>query len=452
LRRRAAYQLCASGHTVEGRGVLEGVLRSVGMSMPRSLWQAILRWQWYRLRIWLRGFGYRERHESEVSERDLLRLDVAWAVTAGLSMIEPVSGMGFQGFNLLLALRVGEPHRLARALAWEAAARTVPGQSGMPLAIRLQAMALELAQRLDDSYALGLVQLANGMDELCVGHWANACHPLKQASALFQERCRGASWERGTAELFLLRTLLMMGEFAEAGRLSAPMLKDARERGDLYSAIMNGAYIGANVHLAGDDISAARGLVRELVGEWPSHEFNTQHLHALWGETCIDLYAEEGTAAWDRLNRAWPLTREPQNVQIIRSWMLSFRCRSALAAARQASIRNRTALLNAALADARRLERLGMNFAVALAQLARAAIASSRGDQAKAREQLTRAIEGLDAVHMHSFAAAARWRLGSLLVGQEAQTLVNQADSWMRSQAIENPSRMVAMHAPGFPT
>ncbi len=195
----------------------------------------------------------------------------------------------------------------------------------MPFSTRLRAVAFALAQRLDDPYALGLVHLASGMAELCVGRWPSACVLLRQAIAVFQERCRGVSWERSTAELFLLRCLLMMGEFAEAERLSVPMLKDARERGDVYSAIMNGAYVGANVYLAADDVAAARDLVRELVGEWPSQEFNIQHLHALWGVTCIDLYCEEGTAAWDRLNRVWPLTRGPQNVQLIHIWMLAFR-------------------------------------------------------------------------------------------------------------------------------
>ena len=256
---------------------------------------------------------------------DLHRIDVAWAVTAGLSMIEPVSGVAFQGLNLLLALRTGEPHRLARALAWEVNIPMMPGKSGMPLSTRLRAVALALAQRLDDPYALGLLHLSSGIAELCVGRWPSACDLFRQAIAVFQRRCRGVTWERGTAELFLLRCLLMMGEFAEAERLPVPLLKDARERGDLYSAIMNGAYIGANVYLAADDVAAARDLVRELVGEWPSQEFNIQHLHALWGVTCIDLYCEEGTTAWDRLTRVWSLTRGPQNVQVIRIWMLAFR-------------------------------------------------------------------------------------------------------------------------------
>ncbi len=132
LRRRAAYQFCASGHVAEGRNVLVRVLGSVGMSLPRSLLRAILLWQWYRSRLWIQGLKYQEREAAQVPERDLHRIDVTWAVSAGLSMIEPVTGAAFQAHNLLLALQAGEPHRLARALAWEAACRTMPGESDMP--------------------------------------------------------------------------------------------------------------------------------------------------------------------------------------------------------------------------------------------------------------------------------------------------------------------------------
>jgi hypothetical protein len=53
------------------------------------------------------------------------------------------------------------------------------------------------------------------------------------------------------------------------------------------------------------------------------------------------------------------LTGEPKHAQLIRVWMLSFRCRSVLAAAGQAS-HGRDTLLNDAEADARWLERTGM--------------------------------------------------------------------------------------------
>ena len=190
LRRRAAYQYCASGHTAQGRSVLEGVVGSVGMSMPRTSWQAILWWQWYRFRLWVQGLRFRERDAAQIPERDLHRIDVTWAVTAGLSMIEPVTGASFQARNLLFALRAGEPHRLARALAWEVVDLTIPGQSGWPRAARLRAMALSLAQRLDDPYVLGLLHLTSGMDELCIGRWPTACDLLKRPSRFFRIAAR----------------------------------------------------------------------------------------------------------------------------------------------------------------------------------------------------------------------------------------------------------------------
>ena len=68
LRRWAAYQYGASGHTAEGRGVFEGVVGSVGLSMPRTVWQAILWWQWYRFRLWVQGLSYQERDATQIPE------------------------------------------------------------------------------------------------------------------------------------------------------------------------------------------------------------------------------------------------------------------------------------------------------------------------------------------------------------------------------------------------
>src|SRR5262249_35189297 len=51
-------------------------------------------------------------------------------------------------------------------------------------------------------------------------------------------------------------------------RLSGPALQGAWERGDLCSAIVNGAFVEANVRLAADDVAGALGLGRELMREW----------------------------------------------------------------------------------------------------------------------------------------------------------------------------------------
>jgi hypothetical protein len=50
---------------------------------------------------------------------------------------------------------------------------------------------------------------------------------------------------------------------------------------------------------------------------------------------------------------------------------------------------------------------------------------------------------------MEQFAAAARWRLGQLTAGEDGARLVAEARSWLESQGVRNPARMVGMLAPG---
>src|SRR5262249_33490097 len=154
----------------------------------------------------------------------------------------------------------------------------------------------------------------------CGGRFRDALALLEQAGAIFRERCRGATKDLDTADLFWLRTLIFTGDFADLVSRAGPLRREAQERGDLYAAIMNGTYTEACALVAVDDPAGARRLVQELAGQWPQKEFNIQQLHALWGETCIDLYCGEGAAAWSRLNRFWALTKDPQHVQAIRIW------------------------------------------------------------------------------------------------------------------------------------
>ena len=71
----------------------------------------------------LRGIGYKERHESELSVHELTRLDVYKSVVHGLGVLDTIRAFDYQGRGLLLALKAGEPSRVARSLI-EGAAST----------------------------------------------------------------------------------------------------------------------------------------------------------------------------------------------------------------------------------------------------------------------------------------------------------------------------------------
>ena len=90
--------------------------------------------------------------------------------------------------------------------------------------------------------------------------------------------------------------------------------------------------------------------------------------------------------------------------------------------------------------DARRLEREGMPWSMALACPIQAGIvAASRGDRSRAATLFSQAVTELEAVDMNLYAAAARRRLGELIGGDEGRAQVDRADSWMRQQTIQNP-------------
>src|SRR5262249_13543006 len=148
---------------------------SVGMQLPRNPRQALIGLLLGRLRLWWRGLKFHERDASEVPPEDLNRVDVTWSTSTGLTMIDIVGGAYFQTQNLLLALRAGEPFRLARALAWEGGHSSNPGLSARGRTDQLLGMARDLAERLDSPHARGLVLLTEGIAEWCYGHWEAAC-------------------------------------------------------------------------------------------------------------------------------------------------------------------------------------------------------------------------------------------------------------------------------------
>ena len=147
-RRSAAFQFLTSGHVDEGLGALRLVVEAAGLSLGATPRRALASLLARRLYLWFRGSGYKERALGQVSPEELRLLDVTWCVGTGLGMIDPIRGSSFQAHNLILALRIGEPLWVARALSMEAAYACITGDRGHAQAARLLAQAEEIAEQL----------------------------------------------------------------------------------------------------------------------------------------------------------------------------------------------------------------------------------------------------------------------------------------------------------------
>ncbi len=452
LRRKAAEQLLRSGHIDEAMAALRTVLTAIGMDLPESSKRALASLLFRRTQIRLRGLGFKERAEREIAPEDLIRIDTCWAVSTGLGLVDNIIGSYFQTRGLLLALDAGEPHRIARAIAMEASYSSASGGAARERTAELLRTTQALARRLDDPYSLAWAAAAEGITAALEGRWKVGHDAAERAEAIFRERCTGASWEIASMRWISLWSLSYLGNLGELSRRIPERLREAKDRGDLYASLCHSIGLANLVWLAADDPSHARERNREALRAWSQRKFHVEHWWAMLSERQIDLYQGNGEAAFQGVEEQWPALSGSLllMVQLTKLEATHLRARAALMLAVQRPAQ-RKAMVKSALADAAKMEKEEMPWSNPLVALLRAGAAMIEGDRAQALSLLQRAITGLDDASMALYAAAARYRRGRLLGGEEGDRLAASADQWLANQGVVNRLRMVGMLAPGFP-
>ncbi len=461
FRARAAGEHLRAGQLDEGLEDLTGVLDGLGMPYPATPAAALRSLVARRLRLRLRGLGWRERDAGETSPVDRMRLDTCWAVSSGLGMIDPIRGADYQTRGLLLALHAGDPAQVARFLALEATYSSTSGPGGRRRAHAILKEAAALAERLGEPHLRGLVCFAAAVDAYEGGDWRRAREMAERAERIYLDYCTGVSLELATNRHFLLLALLQLGELAEMATRAPAYIQDAEARGDRFSStsFRNGCM---NIcWLVDGDPGRARLAVATAMAPWRQGPFLLQHYEGLYAEATIDLYEGVGRQAGRRIHRDWSSIRSAQllKVQQLHLEALYLRGRAALCAAVDPTpdeepdgipVPGARGLLAEARKTARRMLRERMAWSDPLAQLLRAGAAAAEGRQVEAVALLEELVPTLDLQDMKLYAAAARRRLGELRGGQAGEEAIRQADDVFRRQGVRDPEAMTALFAPGF--
>jgi tetratricopeptide (TPR) repeat protein len=450
LQRKAGYQYFVSGHIDEGRQAFERVLARFGKRLPHTRRQALMSLLLRRIWLRLRGMGFHERREADVPPDELERVDIFWSVAAGMTIADPIRGAEYQTYDLILALRAGEPYRIARALAWEAAHISMIGVRLKPRADEELAAAEALAARIDQPHASGMVRMSRGVAAYFHGDFAGCRAECEHAERIFRDRCRGASRELETCNAFAFWTLYFRGEYADLTRRFSTLISEIRLRGARLAEADLTTFGGPFVWLAADDPDGAARAVSSVMGEWSRQDFQVQHFTTLTAEAQIDLYRGDGRAAWERVTSHWAGVADAMllHVEIVRIYMLHLRARCALAAV--GSGLDPELLLKSAARDARRLARERPPYARALARTIHAALAAARGERDAAVGLLGSAADELDRLSWGSFGTGARRRYGELLGGAAGRRVVQDVDDYLAGQGVKRPDLMAALQAPGF--
>jgi tetratricopeptide (TPR) repeat protein len=453
LRQQAAEQYLVSGHLDAGLGVLTPIFKELGVGLPASKARAGLRMLRLALELLIRNWRFNERNAAEVDPRDLLRIDACWSLYEGLSHSEPVTAVCLLLESTCLALRAGEPGRVAQGLCSIGVMMLVTGKPwALARGTALLARGEALAERLDNPLLLGLISLYESSRSQILGRWGEALAHIERAQRLLlQERSSVRFQRQSFIELIAFAALEALGRLKDLGDRAALWEREAQEMGDLYASW------GATLHralarIAAGEVDEARRRVREVIARWSRRDFLVQHMEVLRIEAYGDLYEGRPLAAYARVRAAWPAIRASQllQVQFTRLKMLLLHARSAIASAEVAAHGGRSRFLAEAEDDARRLEREVRSDAQAAAHLLRAGIARVRGDKDAALVHLDAAIQGYQAAEMALDVACARRAQGMLIGGDQGRALVAEADAFMASQGIHHPQQWLSVQAPGF--
>ncbi|MCP3958705.1 MAG: AAA family ATPase [bacterium] len=451
LRRRAAEQQLISGHIDQGLETIRTVLQSVGMKLPETPRRALLALLWQLLRLKLRGLRFKERDSSQIAPDQLIAIDTCWSVSIGLGTVDTIRGMGFGKRHLLLALEAGEPYRVARALAIEAGYASTAGHRNRARTARLIEAAVTLAERVNHPHALGLSNVTAGMAAYLEGSWRKACELLDRGEKILREHCTGVTWELDTAMSFQLRSLLFIGDFEQIRERLPRVLKDVREKGDLYAEVNLRCRFAWFSMLVADRPEDAQREADDAIGLWSRRGFHIQHYWHLTGVVEIALYRGDPVAAWESLERSWPAMKRSMlpRIQLTGTEARVLRGRAGLAAAIAHGTESPEGrkILREVETELRRVEREKLFYAQPLTQLVRAGIASAAGDDARAHDLLVAAAAGFEAADMDLHAAVSRWRRAR--VSGEGSRLIRDAERWLSDQGVVDAERLADVIAPG---
>jgi hypothetical protein len=452
LRRSAGYQFSISGHIDEGREQFRQVLAALGLRMPSTRRRALLSMLLHRVQALVRGVRFTARPEDAVSREELDRIDTTWSVACGITMIDPIRGADFQTRNLLEALHVGEPYRVARALAWDATHLSMLGVRFKGRATRLLDAASQLADQLHVPHAQGMVKLSRGVTSFFFGEFDVCRVSCEEAEAIFSERCTGVAWELDTCHAFQFWSLYFNGRFDALTSRLGRLLAQARERGARLAEADVTTFGGPFVWLARDDPNGAEEAVASAMRQWSHQDYQVQHYTQLTANAQIALYRGDGERALRLVNEEWSKVAGAMllQVEIVRVYMLHLRGRAALSAARTSA--DRDSLLKLVADDARKLGRQRAAYAKPLGQMLDAALATKAGDRDRAAALLGTAADTLDALSWGGFGVSARRQQGVVMGGEPGAALVAEIDRQLAAQGVKDPARFAQVHAPGFNT
>lgn len=444
LRHRAASEWLSAGEETRGIDGVSEVLAELGVRVAPNARRLTLP------RVLRRMIGYPRSYRVDVTRaddldpRELLRVDALYTLSTALAAREPRRAQHVQLMHLDTALALGEPVRLARALALEAF--FVRGPDGGHALFESEELryAKELAEQTGEPQALALVELAEALAFCLLGRYRDAGQRAEAAEAHLRDDVRGARWEHLLAQYLMLSSSFDAGEFRELSERLRLWARKGQGR-DPHVDPPCAVRFFVRERLIADEPDEARALLERARAARADTPEGEAAFSLLCAQTELDLYLGDPNAC-ARVERAWPELERMSlfELPMLRARAPFLRARAALGSGYLLP-HQRPRLCGIARRQAKVLARSPDEGPRAWALMVEAAVLELENQRERALALFGEAALSADACHMPHYAATARRRQGTLLGGEEGRTMVVRAERFLREQGAVDPGRVCAL-------
>lgn len=332
LERRRVEQLLRRGRLVEALPAAEAVLAGLGIKMSLARVQrSRLLPQWGGLRP--KKLEFVQRDASTVPAIELRRIDVLYSISSGLAFTDPQLGRTVQHELLRAALATGEPVRVILTFILETGYQAAAGARAWPIVEQLAERIKQVATTVAEPHLLGIADCGLGVAAFLAGRWAQARMFLEAGISTLRSYGNDVRWELDIAELYLLSSLLHLGQWRELARLQALFVRDAAGRGDRVSMgwLRSGRVASALVFQ--DKAAQAREELEIAEADTPRDAFVLAQVHNLIARCSLELQQGNAAAAASLLDSSKSvLTRSgATQLEVLRVELESLRARAELA-------------------------------------------------------------------------------------------------------------------------
>jgi len=444
-----ASQLIRSGEVRRGTEMLDGVLREVGLNVPRSPAGQLLTMARLQLRVWRRGVEFQPVNPEDVPPDQLFRVDLCGLACLMFALTDPLRSAAFTARYLQMALDTGEPYRVAMALSGSALHLSLlPWKRMSSLADDYLRRASQLAALSGVPRGQAFVHLMRGLVGYLQGQWEATALECDRAAALFRESCTDIAWELAMAMMFSQLALVLRGRWREVRERTVSIAREAQSRGDIQEWLPRLQSCAFRALLgAGKPMEALKTLERASA-VWPNEAYNIHTVNALLGEIEAGLYLGQPDDAWKRLQREWNALKRSRVLALptTNAMIRLARGRLALAMATRCAGSEQKAFLRLAGGEAHTIERRGPQWSKGFVNLLRAGLASFERAGDLAQQHLEAAERHLRDAGLEGHQMAVAWRLAQV----RGQARGSELEQWVQREEVAEPDRIADLVTPGL--